>query len=214
MRNAITIGCLLAALLRGEIIDRIAVSVGNQVITASDLGREIRVTAFLNGTDPEFTPETRRRTADMMVRQRLVRREIELAKYPTPDPSEIEPVLKNFKQENYPDPAAYNAALARTGVTDQEVRDHILWQLTFLRFIDVRFRPGVQISDEAISAYFTRTIEPAARAATGAPVSIDDYRERILELLTEQQVDKDLDAWIREAIKRTVVQYRPEAFRQ
>ena len=216
MRKRNTICWLLAgaALMNAEIIDRIAVSVGNQVITVSDLDREIRVTAFLNGAQPGFTAEAKRRAADMMVRQRLVRREIELSKYPQPDPSDVEPVLKHFKEENYPDAAAYNQALAKAEVTDQEVRAQILWQLTFLRFIDVRFRPGVQVSDEDVQAYFTKSIEPAAKAASaGQAVLIDDYRERIIEILTEQQVDKDLDTWIREAIKRTVVEYRPEVFR-
>lgn len=200
-------------LLQAEIIDRIAVTVGSQVITASDLERELRVAAFLNGQPPDFSGESKRRTADLLVRQRLVKREVELARYPTPDPSEVEPVLKAFKQEHYPAPGQWEKALAQAGLTEKELRDHILRQLTLLRFIDVRFRPAVQIADEDVAAYFRKAIEPAARAATGGqPVSLDDYRDRIVEILTERQIDKDLDQWIREAVKRTAVEYRPEVF--
>ena len=39
-------------LLHSAIIDRIAVSVGNLAITASDLDREIRVAAFLDRNRP------------------------------------------------------------------------------------------------------------------------------------------------------------------
>ena len=70
--------------LRAEIIDRIAVSVGNQAITISDLDREIRVTAFLNRTPPDFSPAARRATADRMVEQRLILRELENSRYPSP----------------------------------------------------------------------------------------------------------------------------------
>jgi hypothetical protein len=216
LRKRITICLLLAGALplHSEIIDRIAVSVGNQVITASDLEREIRVTAFLNGTSPDFGPESKRKVADLMVRQRLVKREVELAKYPVPDAADVEPVLKAFKQENYPSPGDYERALDKFGIADDQVHDHILRQLTFVKFVNLRFRAAVQIQDEDVEAYFKKAIEPAARAVSGGePVSLDDYRERIIEILTEQQVDKDLDQWIREAIKRTVVEYRPEVFK-
>ena len=43
-----------AALAQAVIIDRVAVSVGNRVITESDIVREIRVTAFLNGAEPDL----------------------------------------------------------------------------------------------------------------------------------------------------------------
>jgi hypothetical protein len=203
-----------AFLLNAEIIDRIAVTVGPQVITASDLEREIRVTAFLNGTSPDFSMEGKRKTADLIVRQRLVKREVDLARYPAPDPADIDPVLKTFKQDNYPNPEEYEKALAKFGITEREIRDHILSQLTFLKFVNLRFRAAVQISDEDVQAYFTKVIEPAAKAASsGEPVLLEDYRERVIENLTEQQVDKDLDQWIREAVKRTAVEYRPEVFK-
>ena len=46
-------GCLaalVAAASSAAIIDRIAVSVGNRVITETDVDREMRITAFLNNT--------------------------------------------------------------------------------------------------------------------------------------------------------------------
>ena len=52
---------VLAITARGEIIDRIAVSVGNRVIAESDLNREIRVAAFLDGVKPDFSPAGIRR---------------------------------------------------------------------------------------------------------------------------------------------------------
>jgi len=203
---------LLAAGARSEIIDRIAVSVGNQVITASDLDREIRVTAFLNGANPDFTPTGKRRTADRMVEQRLVRRELEMSRYPTPAPSDVDPVLRKFQEERYPKPGDYETALARYGITDSQVRDEILWQLTFLRFVQVRFRAGIQVGDEEAREYFEKNVKPAAeRDYPGQAVSFDEYRDSIEDTLAQQQVDRALNAWLQEA-KRVGVEYRAEVF--
>src|ERR1017187_6822016 len=81
---------LLAVTLpaRAEIIDRIAVSVGNRVIAESDLHREIRVAAFLDGVQPDFSPAGRRATAERMVEQVLIRRELEISRYPIPSAAE------------------------------------------------------------------------------------------------------------------------------
>ncbi len=92
---------LLTAALRAETIDRIAVSVGNLVITASELDRQIRATAFLNGKPPDFSPASKRATADRMVEQTLIRRELESGHYPLPAAEEVGPVLEKFQRENF-----------------------------------------------------------------------------------------------------------------
>ena len=92
MRRALCISICLAGLAalagRAEIIDRIAVSVGNRVITESDLDREIRVTAFLNDQKPDFSPENKRRTAERLVDQRLMRTELDMSRYLLPSTEE------------------------------------------------------------------------------------------------------------------------------
>ena len=185
-----------------DIIDRIAVSVGNHVITTSDLDREIRVTAFLNDAKPDFTPVPKRATADRMVEQTLVRTELQTSRYPTPPPSEVDPILAQLKKSRFPDEAAFQRALADYGITAQDVRDELLWQRTLLSFLDVRFRPSVQVSDKEIQDYFDKTIKPAAPSA-----SLDDYRERIEEKLTGDREDQEMSRWLDQAKKRTEIVY-------
>jgi hypothetical protein len=195
--------------LHAEIIDRIAVSVGHQVITTSDLDREIRVNAFLQGVNPDFGPENKRKTAAQMVEQRLVRRELELVRYPTPEPSEAEPVLAKFRAEHYPHDDGYSRALAEYGVTEHELKDHILWQLTLLRFVEVRFRPAVQVSEEDIRNYFNEVIKPTVPSAT-----LEDFYQQIEQTLINQRVDKEMDAWLEQSRSRSAIEYRPEVFPQ
>jgi hypothetical protein len=198
--------------LFSDIIDRIAVSVGNRVITISDLDREIRVTAFLDGVQPDFSPAAKRATAERMVEQKLIRRELETSRYPVPDPAEVEPVLADFKEKHFKNEEEYRRALPECGITEQDVRDELLWQRTLLRFIEVRFRPAVQVSDQEIQDYFDKQVAPAARAAhPGQPAALEDYRDQIEEKLAGQRVDQEVDTWLKEARKRNEIVFHEEA---
>jgi hypothetical protein len=204
---------LVTAGLHAEIIDRIAVSVGNQAVTTSDIDREIRVSSFLNRSQPDFSPAARHATADRLVEQRLILRELENSGYPVPADSEIDPILDNFKKDNFTSDEDYFHALAEAGITDRQVRDELLWQRRLLEFIDVRFRPGVQVSQQDIENYFHLKVEPAAEAAhPGEPVTLDQYREQIEEKLTGDQVDKQMNAWLENARQRSEVVVHQEAF--
>ncbi len=199
-------------MVRGDIIDRVAVSVGNSVITTSDLDREIRVNAFLNGTTPDFSPMAKRATADRMVEQKLIRRELELNRYPAVDPSAVESELEDFRKQRFPSEAELQRALADAGLTEQEIKDQLTWQLTLLRFIDVRFRPAVQVSEPEIADYFEKTVKPAAQAAhPKETVTLEDYRDDIEETLAGQRADKELDNWLKETRQRTEIVYHEEA---
>jgi len=199
--------------LCADILDRIAVSVGNRVITTSDLDREIRVTAFLNGVKPDFTPAGKRATADRMVEQRIIRNELETSRYPVPADSEVAPELEQFQKKYFHSDEEYRNALARYGITDDDVRAELLWQRTLLLFIDVRFRPGVQVTNQELQDYFDRTVAPAARAAhPGQPLSIEDYRSDIERKLVGEKVDQDIDRWLQQVRQRTEIVFHPEAF--
>jgi hypothetical protein len=207
------IAAIFVFAIHADIIDRIAVSVGNHVITASDLDREIRVTSFLNGVKPNFTPAARRATASRMVEQALVRSELENSRYPTPAPSDVDPVLAQLKKERFPNNADFERALPEYGITEQDVRNELLWQRTLLSFLDVRFRPSVQLTDKEIQDYFQKTVQPAAQLAhPGQPVALDNYREEIETTLTGQREDQAMSAWLDQAKKRTQIVYHDEAF--
>jgi hypothetical protein len=196
-----------------EIIDRIAVSVGPQVITSSDIDREIRVVAFLSGKPAETGAAARRAVAGRMVEQRLIRRELEVSRYPVPSPSEVEPVLDQLKRERFPTDAAWRRALDQQGVSEQEVKDELLWVRTLSFFIDSRFRSGVQVNDEDVRDYFEKTVKPLAEAAhPGQPVSLEDYRDQIEETLAGRRADQESEKWLAEARARTEIIYHDEAF--
>src|ERR1700689_5153064 len=101
MRRRFSIAICLAGLLaatmaataRADLIDRIAVSVGSRVITETDLDRELRITALLNNEKPDLSPASKRRTAERMVDQTLVRNEMQESRYPPPSAADTEAAL-------------------------------------------------------------------------------------------------------------------------
>jgi len=203
---------LLAVSASAAIIDRIAVSVGSRVITTSDLDREIRVTALLNGVQPDFSPAAKRATVERMVEQKLVRRELESSRYPVPEPDSVLPALADFRKRFYPDNSDYQRALAQYRVTNRDVLDELLWQRTLLEFVEVRFRPSVEVSDQEIQDHFDKVVAPAARVAHPLqPVALEDYRDQIERTLTGSREDQEMDNWLKEARRRTEIVYHDEA---
>lgn len=206
---------VVAALpLWADIIDRIAVSVATRVITTSDLDREIRVTSFLNGVKPDFSSAAKRAVAEKMVEQKLIQRELETSRYPTPSASEVQPILDDFRKKQFPTDDEYRRALAEYGITEQQVKDELLWQRTMLRFIDVRFRPGIRVTEQEIRDDFDKVVAPAAMAARpGETPVFEEYHDQIEEKLIGDRVDKALDAWLKEMRKRTDIVFHDEALR-
>jgi peptidyl-prolyl cis-trans isomerase SurA len=197
---------------RAEIIDRIAVVVGNGVITESEILREIRLTAFLNGEPLDFSPASKRKTAERLVEQRLIGNEISANLYPSPTAAAAQEMLKQI-QDRFSNPAAYQEELLRVGVTEDELKAHLARQLTTLSFLDFRFRPGLQISEEEIQKYFNERLAPELKKAKpGGQFSLNDYRSQALERLIGERMDKASDAWLKEARDRTRIEFRAEAF--
>ena len=199
--------------LHGEIIDRIAVSIGTRVITESDLQREIRITAFLNGDQPDFHPQNQRATAERMVDQTLVRAELESSGYPMPSEAEAAAALLVLKSR-FSDDEAYRRALAAYNISESALKDRLSWQLTLVRFIDVRFRPGIQISDDAIRTYYNENLHTlTSQAPSGNPPSLDAVHDQIERTLISQAADQQVERSLTEARKRARIQYREDAFR-
>ena len=68
----------------GEIVDRIAANIGKTVITESEVQHELRLTAFLDGVEPDFARDNKRKVLDRLIDQTLMRREIEFMRFQLP----------------------------------------------------------------------------------------------------------------------------------
>jgi hypothetical protein len=208
MTSAVAALVLAAGPAAGEIIDRIAVTVENSVITESELMRQIRLTALLNGSKPDYSSANKREIADKLIEQTIIRREINTTRYIANNMKQAESLYEEFRSR-FKAAEEYQRTLREYGVTDGEVRDAFLWQSTLLEFIDVRFRPGIQVPESELRDYFETEVKPKA---TGTAIDFEDVRDDIEEILTEQRVDNALDRWLGQARTQMRIVYKEEVF--
>ncbi|MEJ7606781.1 MAG: hypothetical protein WKF37_11065 [Bryobacteraceae bacterium] len=211
MRAALFIFAATLAYPAAEVIDRISVSIGNNnVITESELYRQIRLTALLNEQKPDLSAQAKRATADRLVEQILIRRELDLSRYIGANDKSSVALYEQFKKR-FKNEAAYASALNEYEITDEDVREAFAWQSTLLDFIEMRFRPGIQISELDIRDYYENTLLPELPKSEPKP-PLEAVHSRIEEILTGQRVDNSLDRWLGNQRTQTRVRYRREVF--
>jgi hypothetical protein len=204
--------CVAAATLPGEIIDRIAVTVDSSVITISQVLEEVRVTAFLNGAKPDFTPASRRQTADRLIEQLLVRREMDLTRYLQPEAGDVRDAFERVRARVASE-AAYRQALAEYRLEEADIAGALLRQLALLQFIALRFRPEIQVQESDIMQYYENSYLPEIRQKGVTPEpAFEEVRDQCERALTEQLVDQRVDKWLKEARGRSRIVYSEEAF--
>jgi len=210
---------VLSVLALGAIADRVAVVVGNDVITESEVLDEVRLTEFQNGKLLDLGPTERRAAAERLVDQQLIRHEMEIAQFPQPAPSEAEALVSAFRQR-FPTDEAFRAALERHEITELQLAQHLLWQLAVIRFTDLRFRslapssgnvgpsspaeaeaspvPALQGSGEpSPGRQFSGSSTPSLGATSGG---------------NEARVDRQMESWLKEQRSQTRIQFKKEAF--
>ena len=200
----LTVAALFLCSAHSEIIDRIAISVGNQVITKAQIDEEVRLTAFLNGSQLDLSAEERKKAADRLIEQTLVKRDMEFSHYPIPPESDAEPALKALKA-NYPSEAQYRQTLDKYGITEEALKQRLWWQTTLLRFIDYRFRPGILVPDKDIRNYYDLEVVKWKGQGIQQIPTFEDSREKIGELLTDQRIDQAIDQWLADTKKQIAV---------
>jgi len=199
-----------AGFIHAEIIDKIAISVGNQVITEEQVVEEVRVTAFLNQAPLDLNAVEKKKAAERLVEQTLIRREMDFSRYPLPQLDEANDLYQKVRSR-YPSDAAFREDLSRYRITEDDLRRHVWWQLTTLRFIDYRFRPAVQIGERDLKEYYQQQLAELRKNATQPIPTYEESREKIQEILTSQHVDQALDKWLIDARTQVDIRYRKGA---
>jgi hypothetical protein len=170
-----------------NVIDRVAVVVGNQVITESEVILEARLTAFFNRQPLDLSTGQRKAAAERLVDQQLIRNEMQIGGYPMPTESDGDAALRKYRQDNYSSIPAFRAFLAKYELTEDEVKRHLLWQAAALRFTDQRF-------------HLTVPAQPSQSA------------DRLNAGVSTNGTEDQMDTWLKQARAGTRIQFKKEAF--
>jgi len=178
------------------VVDRIAITVGNRVITTSDIEIRLRLSAFQNGETPDLSLKARRIAAQRLIDQRLIEKEMELGRYPRLDAVERARLVPAFAAENFKGSTeALNRALAEAQLTSQDLEEDLARQSELLTFLNLRFRPAVQVSDADVERFYHEQPEPG--------LSLEEARPGIEQRIAADRADQELEAWLIDQRKRT-----------
>lgn len=213
MSRITTLLLLLTGALPGAVvIDRAAAIVGKHVVKSSDIQRDLRLTEFLNRDPADVTTGATRKAAERLIDQTIIRDEIARGGYRRPTDGDAGNLLKALVQDRFGgSDGRLREALARYSLGADQLRDQLLWQLTVLRFIDQRFRPGVQVSDEDVRAYYDQHLGEFKRDYPRNS-SFEALQARIRDSLEGQRVNEAFTAWLDDARKQARIEYREGAF--
>ncbi len=195
-----------AGAMGAEVVDRIVVSVGGEIITEQQVLSSLRSAALINGKPVMTGDADKKRAAQKMIELALIRIEMQTSRYPLPTEPQLADALAALKKQRFGGKEEeYEEQLKAKQISEIDLKDSLRWQLAILSFIDFRFRPGVQISDEEIKDYYEQDYHP--ETVGKAKGTYNQARAEILELLTQQRIDNLLDRWLNESEASTKVRW-------
>jgi hypothetical protein len=184
---------ILAAAAPAEIIDRVAAIVGRQVITQSEVEREVRLETFFGAPSPD-----RKQVLERLIRQRLVFQELEQTALPDLTPQELDQWLATAKPAGA-DPARYN-------LKPSDLAEYGRRQLQLERFLDLRFKIGFQVSEQEIETYYKTRLRPEMERRGVQPIpALEAVRDSVEKAVTEERVNQLMEEWMNELRQRTRV---------
>jgi hypothetical protein len=209
------IACILAVFavpLSAVIVDRSAITVGNKVITDSDIIRRIRLTAFQNGMVPDLSLASRKETAQRLIDLKLVEREMDVGNYVRESAAQSAKQLSAFTEEHFKGSAeALRLALAVIELTPADLQAELAEQADFESFIELRFLPAVtQASDQEVQEYYQNHILALMKPGEAAP-PLADSRTGIEKALANERADLELNGWLKDQRAHTKITYLESA---
>jgi hypothetical protein len=207
------LGC--SAMLSGAVIlDRIAVIAGTHVIKASDIDRDLRLTDFLNRATLDFGSAAKKASAERLITQQIIRDEIVSGGYRRPPEAEAAELEAELRRDRFDgSEQKLREALQRYKLTETELLDQLLWQITVLRFIDQRFRGGVVVADPEVRSYYDQHVAELRRESP-KDSSFETLAPRIRTTLEGERINQAFNEWLDQARKGERVEFKQGAFGQ
>ena len=189
---------LAGQMLAGEVVERIVAVVGSSPILLSEWNEQVRFEGLLNGRDPQsVTADDRKAALDRLMDQALIRQQMRAGSFQPPSGAEVAARVDELRRQAAGEsPEAWPAVLARHGLTESDVRDCLRAQMEVSRFVEARFRPSVRIAPADVDRYYREQFLPGLRRMNAEPKPLEQVRAQIEEVLTQQQVTAQLNAWI------------------
>jgi hypothetical protein len=185
------------------VLDRVVAVVNKHAILSSDLDDEIRLSVLDPDRGGQGAP-SRQGALEQLISRTLIDQQIRQEDLQSIEPTndevsarldQIRKQLPVCVRQNCATDSGWKAFLDSHGLTQERVEAYARYRLEILRFIEQRFRQGIQISQEQIAAYYHDTLLPQYTPGEAIP-SLDQVAPRIQEILLQQQVNVLFGNWL------------------
>ena len=185
------------------VLDRVVAVVNNQAILDSDIDNEIRLSVLDPGR-AGLGVLTRMHALDQLIGRALIQQQIrqEDLQSANPTQAEIDARLTEIRREipacvrqHCATEEGWKAFLGLHNLTQERVESYLRYRVEILRFIEQRFRQGINISPEEIETYYRDTLLPQFAKGEAIP-PLDQVSKRIEEILLQQRVNVLFDDWL------------------
>ena len=206
MRHRVT--CLVGmAMLLGtaplpaaqQLIDRIAARIENDIILLSDVRELSRYQLFVDGK-----AESDAAILDRLVDQWIVRNEAKAAMFPQPSDEDVDRSLRRLKR-SFSTPEEFEERKRQSGLTDEDILRMLKSQSYLSNYLDSRFRPSIQIDEQAIEDFYKTRVVPRAESRGQTPPTIEAAHDFIQEALVQRAINVQADKWLKESRARVHV---------
>ena len=140
-----------------------------------------------------------------LIEQWMVRKEAQQARFPETTVVDIDAEVMRL-QGGASATDAFRQKLSAAGLTLPELRRIIGQQIYLERYLDYKFRPAVQVDEEAIGKYYEMELSPSLRAQGQMPPALDEVRERIREVLVQRGIGERTNTWFDETKSRLAIE--------
>jgi hypothetical protein len=98
--------------------------------------------------------------------------------------------------------------LSSYGLSVADLEEELGRQSDLLTFLNLRFRPAVQVTDQDIQKYFDSLSNGAGRNLQKAQAgALNEMRDQIEQKLTAERADREMDLWLRDQRNRTRIEF-------
>jgi peptidyl-prolyl cis-trans isomerase SurA len=184
-------------------LDHVVANIGSNALLQSDVEQEMHLSALepLQVLPGQNTPDFALRR---LIDRTLILDQMEQQQQETSTPkAEIDESLAELRKQ-IPACAEFHCTTAEgwdrflrsNDLTRDVVEERWSQRMAMLRFIDLRFRSGIRISQEQIATYYQKTLTPALAKDDEKAPPLADVSGRIQEILLQQQVSGLFQDWL------------------
>jgi hypothetical protein len=184
----------------GVVADQVIGVVNGDLILESDVNEERRFEAFEPFTSPGSF--SRDRAISRLIDRTLILQQAKLQpdQVVTTEQAEAQlamlrkdlPACKSVCETD----AGWQKFVTEHGFTMPELVQRWQQRMEILKFIETRFRAGIEITPAQIKDYYQKNMLPEYAKVKATPPKLDVISDRIQEVLLEQQVSSLLSDWL------------------